>query len=266
MTDDVYGTDLASVPRIDDGPTGRRDLVMTDRWNTPLGRPNGGYILAAMLGGLAEELDVTAPLVAAITYLAAPVNGPAVITCEPVRLGRRVQTGTATLHQGDRLIAQMTASYGERSGPDLELGSPPDLPDPASLPDPRDHGMPGGGIFDRVDYRLTGIPGYFRGAPTGDPRTELWQSRSDGRVADWSTLAFFCDSFAPPILELGPDTVRNSMTIQLTVHFHRLPTTPWIATRLTTHHLVEGYHDEDCELWDEQGNLLAQSRQLALAV
>jgi acyl-CoA thioesterase len=260
--DDVYGTDLASTPRGD----GVRDLVMTDRWNTPLGRPNGGYILAAMLRGLGEEMGVETPLVAAITYHAAPSNGVGTITTRPVRAGRRVQTGDATLHQGDRLIAQLTASFGQRFGPTLELGSPPDLPDPTTMPDPRENGMPDGGIFDRVDYRLTQVPGYLAGRPSGDPTTELWQRRSDGRPADWPALAFLCDSFAPPVLELGPDTLQNSMTIQLTVHFHRLPATEWIATRLTTRHLIEGFHDEDCELWDADGNLLAQSRQLALGV
>lgn len=255
---DVYETDLASVPRGD----GVRDLVMTDRWNTPLGRPNGGYILAAMLRGLGEELDAGDPLVAAITYLAPPANGPAEIHTEVVKLGKRVRTGSARLIQDERLIATVQVSYGGRSGVTVELGATPALPAPDALPDPREHGMPGGGIFDRVDYRLASVPGWFLGKPSGDPTVELWQRRNDGRVADWPTLAFLCDSFAPPSLEL--DGVQNSMTLQLTVHFHRLPTTPWIATRLTTSHVVDGMHDEDCELWDEQGNLLAQSRQLAI--
>ncbi len=258
--DDVYATDLASAPRGD----GVRDLVMTDRWNTPLGRPNGGYILAAMLRGLGEEIGASDPLVAAITYHSAPENGAAEITTRPVRLGRRVQTGDATLVQNDKLVAQLTASFGPRTeGTRVQLGTPPQLDPPDQYADPRDHGMPSGGIFDRVDYRLPEPPGFFLGKPSGDPSFELWQRRSDGGLADFPTLAFLCDSFLPPVLELGDD-VRNSMTVQLTAHFHRLPATAWVATRLVTRHLHDGFHEEDCELWDEQGNLLAQSRQLAL--
>ena len=52
MTDDVYDTDTASSPLGD----GVRHLDLTDRWNTPFGRPNGGYILAAMLRGLGDEI------------------------------------------------------------------------------------------------------------------------------------------------------------------------------------------------------------------
>ncbi len=261
--DDVYAMDLASTPRGD----GVRDLLMTDRWNTPLGRPNGGYILAAMLRGLGEEIQASDPLVAAITYHAAPENGPAEITARPVRIGRRVQTGDATLVQGEKLVAQLTASFGPRTeGARIQLGSPPRLDPPDRYADPRDHGMSGGGIFDRVDYRLPRPPGVFLGKPSGDPTFEIWQRRSDGGLADFPALAFLCDSFLPPVLELGGEVVRNSMTVQLTAHFHRLPATPWIATRLTTRHVHDGFHEEDCELWDEQGNLLAQSRQLALVV
>ena len=54
------------------------------------------------------------------------------------------------------------------------------------------------------------------------------------------------------------------MTVQLTVHLHRLPVPGWLATRLTTRHVINGFHEEDCELWDEDGNLVAQSRQFAI--
>lgn len=54
------------------------------------------------------------------------------------------------------------------------------------------------------------------------------------------------------------------MTVQLTVHLHRRPAPGWIATRLTTRHIISGFHEEDCELWDSSGALVAQSRQLAI--
>ncbi|MCW2829370.1 MAG: thioesterase family protein [Aeromicrobium sp.] len=259
MNEDIHDIDTASSPRGD----GVRDLMMTDRWNTPLGKPNGGYVLAAMLRGLHEEMGAGDPMVAAITYLRSPGPGPAELRTSTVRMGRRVQTGDASLWQDDRHIAQMTASFGDRRDGDFsqELGSPPDLPAPDDCLDPRGHGMPEGGIFDRVDYRLSTVPGWVVGKPSGDPSIDLWQRLRDGRAIDFPALAFLCDSFAPPVLELGE---RQSMTVQLTVHLHRLPAPGWIATRITTRHVVNGFHDEDVELWDEAGNLLAQSRQLAI--
>ncbi len=257
MAEDIYDIDTASVPRGD----GIRDLVLTDRWNTPLGKPNGGYILAAMLRGLGDEMSADEPMVAAITYLASPETGAAELRTSALRKGRRVQTGEAALWEGDRHIAQLLASFGARTGGrSQELGTPPELPAPAACGNPRDEGM-SGGIFDRVDYRLASRPGWVDGKPSGDPTVELWQRLAGGREIDLPALAFLCDAYAPPVLELGD---LASMTVQLTVHMHRRPVPGWIATRLTTRHVINGYHEEDCELWDEDGNLVAQSRQLAI--
>jgi acyl-CoA thioesterase len=260
MPQDHYDADTASAPRGD----GLRDVTLTDRWNTPLGTPNGGYLLATMLRGLHDEMGADDPLVAAITYLSPPTPGPAELRTTPIRSGRRVQTGSASLWQGERQVATMTASFGPRGdGPSTELGAPPQLPPPDACADPLDHGMPADGLFGRVDYRLASTPGWSVGAPSGDPSIDLWQRLNGGRAIDFPALALLCDSFAPPVLELG-EGHQQSMTVQLTVHLHRLPRPGWIATRLSTRHVVDGFHEEDCELWDEDGNLVAQSRQLGI--
>lgn len=257
VSNDFYAIDTASVPRGD----AIRDLTLTDRWNTPLERPNGGYILAAMLRGLGEELGADEPLVASISYLKAPEPGPGELHVRPLRLGRRVQTGEATLTQGEASVAHLVASFGARGGRTVELGTPPQLPPPGRCADPRDSGMPGGGIFDQVDYRLASKPGWADGKPSGDPTVELWQRLAGGREIDFPALAILVDSYAPPVFEVGE---FQSMTVQLTVHLHRRPVPGWIATRILTRHVINGFHEEDCELWDEDGNLVAQSRQFAI--
>lgn len=258
MTDDFYALDTASVARSD----GIRDLTLNDRWNTPLGRPNGGYILAVMLRGLRDEIDADDPLVASISYLKAPATGPGELHTSALRLGRRVQTAQALLEQNGAKVAHLVANFGPRGeGRTLELGTPPALPAPQDCLDPRAKGMPEDGIFGRVDYRLAAEPGWAGGKPNGDPTAELWQRLAGGRAIDFPALAFLVDAYAPPVMEIGE---FSSMTVQLTVHLHRLPVPGWIATRLTTRHLINGFHEEDCELWDEAGNLVAQSRQLAI--
>ena len=260
VSDDYYAIDTASVPRGDR----IRDLTLTDRWNTPLGKPNGGYILAAMLRGLGEEIGADDPLVASISYLKSPEPGPGELHVKTLRFGRRVQTGEATLVQDGATVAHLVGSFGPRGeGRSQELGTPPQLPPPSACADPRANGMPPGGIFDRVDYRLASKPGWADGNPSGDPTVDLWQRLAGGREIDFPALAFLVDAYAPPVLELG---VSGSMTVQLTVHLHRKPVPGWIATRILTRHVINGYHEEDCELWDEDGNLVAQSRQLAILV
>ena len=37
----------------------------------------------------------------------------------------------------------------------------------------------------------------------------------------------------------------------------------WLACRVATRFVIGGYHEEDFEIWDSTGALVAQSRQLA---
>ncbi|WP_185972943.1 thioesterase family protein [Aeromicrobium piscarium] len=260
MNDDTYLEDTTSRPV----GAGRRVLTLTDRWNTPLGKPNGGYLLAAMLRGVADEVpEAGDPLVAEISYLRSPAVGEAELDTEVLRSGRRVQTATARLDQEGAQVAQAVVNFGVHGdGARREdFAEAPILPEPDSCLDPIAEGMPPDGIFGQVEYRLPTAPGWATGAPSGDPTVTLWQRLRGGREIDFPALALLCDSFAPAVMEIGEN---GSMTVQLTVHLRRLPAPGWIATRLFTRHVSGGYHEEDCELWDSDGNLVAQSRQLAI--
>jgi hypothetical protein len=63
------------------------------------------------------------------------------------------------------------------------------------------------------------------------------------------------------ILDLGE---VGSATVELTVHVRGRPAPGWLACRVTTRFVIDGSHEEDFEIWDSAGRLVAQSRQLAL--
>lgn len=263
MTSDYFLLDTVSTAGCD----GLRHVRLSERWNTPLGRPNGGYILATMLRGLSEDVSAGDTVSASIDFLAAPVDGDATLMTRQLRRGRRISTGRAELHQNDRLIAHLTANFaadGARGGHSAELGVAPQLPAPEECADPRTlmraAGL-SGGIADRIEYRLAAAPGWAEGSPSGDPTAMLWQRISGVQNMDHIALALLTDAYAPAVMELGETT---SVTVQLSVYVYRRPSPGWIATKLTTRHLIDGFHEEDCELWDEAGNLVAQSRQLAV--
>lgn len=243
---------------------GLRSILITDEWNTPLGAPNGGYALAIMIRAAMDEFDVGRPAALSISYLSSPKpDVEAIIRLKPVKLGNRVQTVEVTLDQEEKQVLHMVATFRRNhEGISQELGTPPNMPMPEECLDPRSTGQTPSGLFERLDQRWPKIPGWATGEPNGEALAETWIRLADEEPIDWPALAMLCDASPPPVMELGP---HISMTVQLTVHLHRLPKPgAWVASRMFTQHVVDGMHEEDGELWDEQGNLLAQSRQLAI--
>ena len=119
----------------------------------------------------------------------------------------------------------------------------------------------GATIVERVELRAPAMPGWSRRTPTGEADFAGWLRFADGSDADGIALAALVDALAPVVLELG---ATGSSTIELTVHVHAARASGWLAARSTTRHLVDGFHEEDVEIWDADGRLLAQSRQLAV--
>jgi acyl-CoA thioesterase len=256
-----FETDTAITP----AGHGTYAALVTDRWNAIADRPNGGYLLAIALRAISAELHQPDPLAVSAFFLRPGLNGPATIHTSVVRAGRRISTGEARLEQNGKEIARVVASYtdlGQATGRTELLNAPPDLPAPEDCINPlAGGGLPGVTIADRLELRYAEVPGWFTGRPGNDPRSQFWVRFADGLEADPIALAALVDAAAPAVLDLG---VMNSSTIELTVHLRGRPAPGWLACRVSTRHLIDGLHEEDFEIWDSKGNLVAQSRQLGL--
>jgi acyl-CoA thioesterase len=261
MTGHPFDTDTA-VERSGDH---RYATELTDRWSALGGTPNGGYMLAVCLRALAHELPFPDPLVVSAHFLRPGAVGPGEVLTEVARAGRRVATGEARLLQDGREAVRLVATFGDLGAGDgrtTMFNAPPELPPPDETPEVIEGGvMPGISITERVEYRTPQRPGWTRGEPGGDPSVEFWMRFRDGRDADPLALAALVDAAAPAVLDLG---APGSATIELTVHVRARPAPGWLACRAFTRHVIGGYHEEDFEIWDSQGRLVAQSRQFAL--
>jgi acyl-CoA thioesterase len=261
MTEYVFDADTAVRPVGE----GTYAAELTDRWTALGGTPNGGYMLAVALRALQAEMPLPDPLVTSAHFLRPGLVGPAEVRTEVVRAGRRVGTGEARLIQEGREIVRLLTTFGDleqADGRTLVLNDAPRLPAPEETPDVLDgSALPGVSITEQLEYRAPEAPGWVRGEPAGTPSLEFWMRFRDGRAADPLALAALVDGAAPAVLDIG---VPGSATIELTVHVRARPAPGWLACRTATRHVIGGYHEEDFEIWDSAGRLVAQSRQFAL--
>ncbi|MEX5719576.1 thioesterase family protein [Geodermatophilus maliterrae] len=246
------------------GP-GRFAARITDRWNALGGGPDGGYLLTPVLRAMAVEVPGGTPLVVSASYLAAARPGEAAVCRTTLRVGRRFTTAEASLSQGDRQVVHAVATFAgpeARVAPGAGGGAAPDVSPPEDCAEPlAGVRLPGVSITDRIHHRFPEVPGWWRGRPTGNASMDVWMRFRDGRDADPVALALLVDAAPPAVLELGAPA---STTLRMTVHLRARPTPGWLLARVATRHVIDGHHEEDVEIRDRAGRLVAQSRQLAV--
>lgn len=146
----------------------------------------------------------------------------------------------------------------------FDRSEPPEVSPPEELePTPRPKELPPfGGHFD---YRFALGPPPFSGAE--DALTGGCLRLSEDRSLDAALTVALTDSWPPAVFTRSTSPLAVP-TLDLTVHLRgALPRQgDWVPGRFRTRVARAGFLEEDGELWSRDGELLAQSRQLALAV
>ncbi|AKF06156.1 thioesterase family protein [Sandaracinus amylolyticus] len=241
--------------------------TLTDRWSIGTA-PNGGYLAVVAARALGAVLPHPDPFSASTHFLSPARPGPAEIAVEIVRAGKGHSTGEARLFQEGREVLRMIATFGDlgaldASAPTAVTSAPPELPPIESCE--RSRPAPSvASIGERLDIAIApGTLSWLSGAHNERAELAGWVRLRDGRAPDALSLLFFADAFPPPVLNLSVVRTPWVPTLELTVHVRARPAPGWLRASFRTRALMHGYLEEDGEIWDEQGTLVAMSRQLA---
>lgn len=229
-----------------------------------VGNANGGYLMAIAARAAADAAGGRRPVAITAHFLAPGRPGPVHINTHVAKTGRRFTTVSATMVDGSRTLLAMLGSFADarNSANPIERieAAPPDMPPPSDcVPiEPAETFPPP--FMGKVELRLHPEDA---GMTSGVPRFRGWFRLRDHEPIDHFGLLVAVDSF-PPTIFAAQMPVAWTPTLELTAHVRGLPEPGWLRCEFTTRFISDGYLEEDGEVWDSSGRLVAQSRQLAL--
>jgi acyl-coenzyme A thioesterase PaaI-like protein len=223
---------------------------------------NGGVLTATVLSAVLRDSDHPHPVSTTVHYLRVPRLAPAQVRVDWLKQGRTASVARAQLTQDDVLLLDATIATGTLAPPDdgqlSWTGEPPSLPPVDECIAMRANQ----GYAGQVDLRLDpATAGWLDGAPGGTPEMRGYFQLRDDRDPDAYLLALAVDALPPVVFGLG--AVSWAPTVELTWHMRAVPVPGPLRVACRARHVSGGWFDEEAEVWDEAGALVAQSRQLA---
>lgn len=269
---------FASATAVRPAGDGRYQGHIDEGWDIG-GNANGGYLLGIAARAMQHASGRPDPVSITAHYLRPGRPGPAEVTTTVVKEGRRFATVHGTLAGADgKALLTLLGTFGSLDGPEdqppagLERvdAAPPELPPfddcDARQAAPTQGAQPGEppSFMHRVDLRLHPQDSVFAsGQKSGEARMRGWFALPDDEPVDTIALLQATDAFPPTIFNIDLP-VGWVPTVELTAHVRARPAPGPLRCVFTTRFVTGGFLEEDGEVWDATGRLVAQSRQLAL--
>ena len=241
-------------------------IELDDSWSIG-NKPHGGYLISSAVGLALDDVHPH-PMAVSAHYVSSPDAGPATVEVERLRTGRQVASSRVRLSQDGAIRMETLVTSGRYSADATPFwSSPTGAPELPPLADcPRAPAEQAGGMrigqLEHVEMRVDPATMMWAvGAPAGVAEYRAYLRRDDGDDPSMLDLLVFADTLPPITFDLG---LRGWVpTVELTVHLRGLPAPGWVTAVQRGRLLQDGWLDEECELWDSEGRLVAQARQLA---
>ncbi|HUA29696.1 MAG TPA: thioesterase family protein [Streptosporangiaceae bacterium] len=242
---------------------------------------NGGVMIAMVLRAVLGDSPHPHPVATSAHFLRVPKLANAEVEVTWLKQGRTAATARAALVQDGHTVLDTTVTTGSvpegaqaggngtgtGNGALTWTGEPPTLPpieECVNLGPWRGTVGPDGtaGYAAHVDLRLDPATiGWRRGNPAGVPEMRGYFGLREERDPDAYLLALAVDSLPPVVFGLG--AAGWAPTVELTWYMRAIPAKGPLQVAARCRHVGGGWFDEEAEVWDAAGQLVAQSRQLA---
>jgi hypothetical protein len=228
------------------------------------GNPDGGYLMAVMANAMARVSAKKATPIFTANYVSRCVPGEAEILVEEIIASTQFSRFEARLVQEGKERIRMLGTFSRELDEcfirKYEAPPPEVAPLDQCIQIPV---LPGYTLFEQMDVRLDpACAGWMQDHLTEASEQRGWITFKDERPHDPFSILLAADSFPPAILA-SQGMLAWVPTIELSVNIRNIPETRWLKCVFRTRYINCGLLEEDGELWDSTGELVAISRQIA---
>ena len=236
---------------------------ITANWSIN-GVPNGGYLMAILANAMLSSSEMKATPILTANFLNRCEPGEAAVFIERMSNSRQFDRFQARLHQNGKEKIRAFGTFANENNEcileNYETVAPEisELEKCVQVPE-----MPDYTLFARMDVRLDPTCARWPMGELSDrSHSKGWIKFKDSRPFDVLSILLIADSFPPAILS-SHGMVAWVPTLEFSVNIRNMPTTTWLKCHFRTRFITCGLLEEDGEIWDENGALIAISRQIA---
>jgi acyl-CoA thioesterase len=228
------------------------------------GVPDGGYLMAILAKAMLHHSAMNSTPVITANFLNRCEPEDATVVIEKLSASRQFSRFQAKLNQqGLEKIRAFGTFANEQNDCIIEryeaLGPQvAKLEKCVLIPE-----IPKYTLFSQLDIRLDpACAGWMSGKLSDTSNIKGWIRFKSPRTFDLLSILLIADSFPPAVLS-SQGMVAWVPTIELSVNIRSIPTTDWLLCIFRTRFITCGLLEEDGEIWDQKGALVAISRQIA---
>jgi len=234
--------------------------------------PHGGYILALMNKAMTSVLPHPSAINSNIYYLDRTEPEQAELHVEVFRTSRGSSMGQVKLVQNKKLTCLYSALCSDFEYMKGHSGLSTPLPEIMHSVAKEDFK-----VMNYESFKIGSTPSFIQQLDMSVHPDHAWWDRDissdvaearcsaylelQGGVADTFVLSYLAD-ILPPVVQNKYGPLGWVPTLALTCNIRQLPQTNRLFIDGLAKDITNGYFEQDCYIWDLDGNLVATSRQL----
>ena len=235
--------------------------------------PHGGYLLALMNKAMTQVLPHPSAINSNVYYLDRTEPESAELHVEVFRISKGSSMGQVKLVQNNKITCLYSALCSDFDHMKGYSGLSTPLPEIMKTVKEDD--------FKVMHYENLGLgstPAFIQQLNMSVHPDHAWWDRDissdaaearcsaylelEGGIADTFVLSYLAD-ILPPVVQNKYGSLGWIPTLALTCNIRQLPQTNLLFIDGLAKDISNGYFEQDCYIWDMNGNLVATSRQLA---